>query len=144
MKLRREYPGTFRARCCVRNHRLQRFGIEAIASFGERLHNHVLVIPQRAANIGNALSEAVVGDEGIGPNRLDQRTLGHGFARSHRERGEHLGGLAAKVDGFAVDGSEFVAFRKKDKTAERDRFSRFRLNFRCRSGHFTLLARSLA
>ncbi|MER8962186.1 hypothetical protein [Mesorhizobium sp. M0701] len=89
------------------------------------------------------MSEAVVGHEGLGPNRLHQRILGDDFAGSRREHREHLGGLAAKIDRFAFDGSEFFAFGQEDKTAERDRFSRFQVNFRGRSGHFTFLARFL-
>ena len=143
MKLRREYPGTFRARCCVRNHRLQRFGIEAIASFGERLHNHVLVIPQRAANIGNALSEAVVGDEGIGPNRPHQRVFCDDLTRSRREHGTYFKRLAAKIDRLTFNRLQLFAFHQKDKTAKRDRFSIFRVDFRRFSGHFTLPARFL-
>ena len=108
------------------------------------MHDHVLIVSQRAANIGNALGKAVVGYEGIGPNRLHQRILGHDLARPRREHREHLGGLAAKIDRFAFNGSEFFAFRQEDKTAKRDRFSRFRVNFRSLSGHFTLLARFLA
>jgi hypothetical protein len=65
------------------------------------------------------------------------------FSRSRREHGEHLGGLAAKIDRFAFDGSEFFAFRQEGKTAKRNRFSRFQVNFRGRSGHFTFLARFL-
>ena len=70
-----------------------------------------------------------------------QRVLGHDLARSRREHGEHLGGLAAKVDCFTFNSLKFFAFRQEDKTAERDRFGRFRVNFRSLSGHFTLLAR---
>ena len=90
------------------------------------------VVPYCAANVGYALSEAVFGHEGIGPNRLHQRIFGHDLARPPREHGEHLGGLAAEIDRFAFDGSEFSAFRQKDKTAKRDRFSRFQVDFRGR------------
>ncbi|MES0070133.1 hypothetical protein NKJ73_30850 [Mesorhizobium sp. M0074] len=58
-----------------------------------------------------------------------------------RENGEHFGRLAAKIDRFAFNGPEFSAFRQEDKTAEGDRFSRFRVNFRSLSGHFTPLTR---
>jgi hypothetical protein len=102
------------------------------------------VVSQCAANIGNALNEAVVGDEGIAPDRLHQGVLGHDFARSRREHGEHLGGLAAKVERFALNSLKFFAIRQKNESAERDPFSRFRVNFSSLSGHFTLLARFLA
>jgi len=39
-------------------------------------------------------------------------TISPGRAAKH---GEHLGGLAAKIDRFAFDGSEFFAFRQEDK-----------------------------
>ena len=146
MKPRRERSslGSFRAGRDVWVRRVRWIGIQPVASLWEGFHDHVLVVPQSAANIGNALSEAVVGHEGIGPNRLHQRILGHDLARSRREHGEHLGGLTAKVNRFAFDRSELFAVRQEDKTAERDRFGRFRVNFRSLSGHFTLLARLLA
>ena len=124
--------------------RVRRIGVKPVASLGEGFHDHMLVVPQCAANIGNALNKAVVGDEGIGPDRPHERVLGHDLARSRREHGEHLGRLAAKIDRFTFYGPKFFAFRQEDKTAERDRFSRFRVNFRNLSGHFTLLARFLA
>ncbi len=68
------------------------------------------VVAQRAADIGNALSNAVLGHERIGPDGLHQRILGNDLARPRRERGEYLGGLTAKIDRFAVSGPELSAF----------------------------------
>ena len=89
MKLRREdrVLARFRAGSGVWVRRVRWIGIQPVASLGEGLHDHVLVVAQRAANIGNALGKAVVGHEGVGPNRLHQRILGHDLARSRRERG---------------------------------------------------------
>src|SRR4029077_15044845 len=130
--------------CGVWIGRPQWVGIQTVAPLGAGFHDGEIAGSQRAANIGNTLGKAVVGHEGIRPDRPHQRVLGYDLARSCRERGEHLGGLAAKVARFAFSGPEFSAFRQEDKTAERDRFSRFRVNFRSLSGHFTLLARFLA
>ena len=132
-------PGSVRK---VRRVRL--IGIQPVASLREGLHDRVPVVSQRAADIGDALGQAVVGDEGIGPDRLHEHVFRHDLARPRGKHGKHFGGLAAKIDRLAIDGPEFPAFRQEDETAKRDRFGRFRVDFRSLSGHFTLPARYLA
>ena len=129
-------PGGFRAGsrgvCPV-----QRISIQPVASLGEGLHDDVLVVPQSAANIGNALGKTVICDEGVRPDRLHQRVFRHDLARPRREHGKHFGGLATKVNRAAANHLKLFTFRQEDKPAEGNRFSGFRIDFRGLSGHFT-------
>jgi hypothetical protein len=86
-------------------------------------------VPQRAADVGDALDEAVVSDEGIGPDSGDDLVLGDDLARACGQSGEHLGRLAAQGDRLTIKGLKFFAFCREEMTAKRNSFGRFRSDF---------------
>ena len=70
-------------------------GREAVAALRQRLQR-VAVGPEGAADVADALHEAVLGDGDVAPDRGVQRVLRHGLAPAGRQRAQDGGRLRAE------------------------------------------------
>ena len=99
------------------------------------LYHFSSVLAKRAPDVGDALDEAVVGNECVRPDGGDQFALRHQVAGIARQMGQHLGTLAAQGHQIALLIPQIPRGNIEAHRPDPHDFGAFRVGFGLVSGH---------
>jgi hypothetical protein len=94
-------------------------GCQPVAPLGRSLHNTARIVPQRFAQLRDALHQAVIGDDHIGPYRLHQLVFGDHPSSASRQAVQHLQRLWTQRDSQTCDVSQFEMLQVEYKIRRR-------------------------